>query len=121
MEQQINNGYDFGNAHDPNISILLATTSDELGSVLRAHFCLEEFLDVWCNTITGVKDFLDIGFLGFDKKLAIAKKLGLGDDQALAFKEFNKLDWAVTKASIFFSLLLNSSLLSRVKLKTSKI
>ncbi|WP_335999525.1 hypothetical protein [Acinetobacter johnsonii] len=91
MEQQINNGYDFGNAHDPNISILLATTSDELGSVLRAHFCLEEFLDVWCNTITGVKDFLDIGFIGFDKKLAIAKKLGLGDDQALAFKEFNKL------------------------------
>lgn len=91
MTEKINNGYDFGNAHDPSITILLATTSDELGSVLRAHFCLEEFLDVWCNTITGVKDFLDVGFIGFDKKLSFAKKLGLADDQFLAFKEFNKL------------------------------
>lgn len=84
-------GYDFGKAFDPNIAILLATTSDELGSVLRAHFCLEEFLDIWCNTITGVKDFLDIGFIGFDKKLSIAKKLGLPDDLAIVFKKFNKL------------------------------
>ncbi|MGP2453580.1 hypothetical protein [Acinetobacter baumannii] len=45
------NGYDFGKAFEPDIAILLATTSDELGSVLRAHFCLEEFLDVWCNTM----------------------------------------------------------------------
>lgn len=101
MTQQANNGYEFGNVHDPNIAILLATTSDELGSVLRAHFCLEEFLDVWCNTITGIKDFLDVGFIGFDKKLAIAKKLGLGDDQALVFKKFNKLRNAYAHDSSF--------------------
>lgn len=89
--QQENVRYDFGKAYDPNIAILLATTSDELGSVLRAHFCLEEFLDVWCNTITGIKDFLDIGFIGFDKKLLLAKKLGLPDDVAISFKKFNKL------------------------------
>ena len=85
------NGYDFGKAFEPDIAILLATTSDELGSVLRAHFCLEEFLDVWCNTITNVKDFLDIGFIGFDKKLLIAKKLGLPDELTVVLKKFNKL------------------------------
>ncbi|MBN6528556.1 hypothetical protein JZM32_11155 [Acinetobacter pittii] len=106
------NGYDFGKAFEPDIAILLATTSDELGSVLRAHFCLEEFLDVWCNTITNVKDFLDIGFIGFDKKLLIAKKLGLPDELSVVLKKFNKLRNNYTHDS---SSVLNIDILNDIK------
>lgn len=59
--------------------------------MLRIHFCLEEYLNIWCNKITNNLDFFDFGFIGFDKKIKIAKKLGLSEDLAAVFKLFNNI------------------------------
>lgn len=66
-------------------------SSDILGVVLRAHFGLESALDYWCDKITNNNNFFDFGFIGFDKKLSIAHKLGLPNDVYAVFKEFNKI------------------------------
>lgn len=83
-------GGDLKNAYNDQIIFELIRTSDLIGAILRLHFCLEEFLNVWCNKVTGVDDFFDIGFIGFDKKISIAQKLGLPDELAAVFKLFNK-------------------------------
>lgn len=66
-------GGDLSKAFDPNLILSLTHSDDLIGVVLRIHFSLEELLNLWCDKITKVDNFLDIGFIGFDKKLLIAK------------------------------------------------
>lgn len=70
----------------------LMSTKDLLGAMLRIHFILEAFLDIWCNKITNCEDFFDLKrFTSFDTKLQISKKLGLPSELAVVFKLFNKI------------------------------
>ena len=84
-------GGDLAKIFDANLFIILMTSTDPIGVVLRIHFCIEAFLDLWCKKITNTEDFFDFGFIGFDKKLSIAKKLGFPEDVACAFKRINKI------------------------------
>lgn len=84
-------GGDLAKIFDANLLIILVTSTDPIGVVLRIHFCIEAFLDLWCKKITNTEDFFDFGFIGFDKKLSIAKKLGFPEDVACAFKRINKI------------------------------
>ncbi|WP_336940075.1 hypothetical protein [Acinetobacter pittii] len=84
-------GGDLSKAFDPKIILSLLHSDDLIGVVLRIHFSLEELLNVWCDKTTKVDNFLDIGFIGFDKKLLIAKKLGLPNELFVVFKQFNKI------------------------------
>lgn len=84
-------GADVQGAFDDEVITALANTQDLIGAVLRVHFCLEEFLNIWCNKITNNKDFFDFGFIGFDKKIQIAVKLGLPENLAGIFKLFNSI------------------------------
>jgi len=84
-------GGDLSKAFDPKLMLSLIHSDDLIGVILRIHFSLEELLNLWCDKITKVDNFLDIGFIGFDKKLLIAKKLGLPNELFLVFKQFNKI------------------------------
>ncbi|MDC4688661.1 hypothetical protein [Acinetobacter baumannii] len=84
-------GGDLSKAFDPKLILSLIHSDDLIGVILRIHFSLEELLNLWCDKITKVDNFLDIGFIGFDKKLLIAKKLGLPNELFLVFKQFNKI------------------------------
>ena len=91
MQGMVRIGGDVIGAFDDEIITALTNTQDLIGAVLRIHFCLEEFLNIWCNKITNNSDFFDFGFIGFDKKIKIAKKLGLSEDLAVIFKLFNNI------------------------------
>lgn len=84
-------GGDVLGAFDDEVITALANTQDLIGAVLRVHFCLEEFLNIWCNKVTDNKDFFDFGFIGFDKKIKIAVKLGLPENLSIIFKLFNSI------------------------------
>lgn len=84
-------GGDVQGAFDDEVITALANTQDLIGAVLRVHFCLEEFLNIWCNKVTDNNDFFDFGFIGFDKKIKIAVKLGLSESLAGIFKLFNSI------------------------------
>ncbi|MDC4409317.1 hypothetical protein NQ656_04500 [Acinetobacter baumannii] len=84
-------GGDLSKAFDPKLMLSLIHSDDLIGVILRIHFSLEELLNLWCDKVTKVDNFLDIGFIGFDKKLLIAKKLGLPNELFLVFKQFNKI------------------------------
>lgn len=73
-------GGDVSGAFDDEVITALSKTQDLIGAVLRIHFCLEAFINIWCNKITDNTDFFDFGFIGFDKKAKIAKKLGLPEN-----------------------------------------
>ncbi|WP_353161968.1 hypothetical protein [Acinetobacter guillouiae] len=91
IEGVVRVGGDVRGAYDNEVMTALANTQDLIGAVLRIHFCLEEFLNIWCNKISGDADFFDIGFIGFDKKSKIAQKLGLPANVIEVFLQFNKL------------------------------
>lgn len=87
-------GGDIAGAYDLDTIIALINTKDLIGAVLRIHFCLEEFLNIWCDKITICEDFFNLGrgkYIGFDMKLAISKKLGLPSDLAEVFMLFNRV------------------------------
>ncbi|MGV0885298.1 hypothetical protein V6760_00315 [Acinetobacter venetianus] len=74
-QQLVRVGSDVLGAFDDEVITALANTQDLIGAVLRVHFCLEEFLNIWCNKVTSNKDFFDFGFIGFDKKIKIANDI----------------------------------------------
>ncbi len=83
---------DLSAAYDLENMKALMGTEDLLGAMLRIHFILEAFLDIWCNKITNCEDFFGLKrFTSFDNKLEISKKLGLPSELAVVFKLFNKL------------------------------
>ena len=85
-------GGDVAAIFDDNLITALINTHDLIGAILRIHFCLEEFIKLWCNKVTNTDDFFDLGkgkFITFDLKLALAKKLGLPKDIATIFKLIN--------------------------------
>ncbi|WP_151798576.1 hypothetical protein [Acinetobacter bereziniae] len=87
-------GGDIATAYNLDTIFALIETKDILGAVLRVHFCLEEFLNIWCDKITHCNDFFDLGrgkFIMFDMKLAISKKLGLPAELAEVFTLFNRI------------------------------
>lgn len=84
-------GGDLSKAFDQKTMKALVSTPDLIGAVLRVHFCLEELLNLWCEKITSVQDFFDIGFIGFEKKLLIAEKLGFPEQLSVIFRKFNKI------------------------------
>ena len=90
-QQLVRVGGDVLGAFDDEVITALANTQDLIGAVLRVHFCLEEFLNIWCNKVTNNKDFFDFGFIGFDKKIKIAVKLGLPENLSVIFKLFNSI------------------------------
>lgn len=89
MQGMVRIGGDVLGAFDDEVLTALSNTEDLIGAVLRIHFCLEEFLNIWCNKITNNNDFFDFGFIGFDKKIKISKKLGLPEDLSDIFHLFN--------------------------------
>lgn len=87
-------GGDISAAYNLETIFALIETKDLLGAVLRVHFCLEEFLNIWCDKITGCDDFFDLGkgkYIMFDMKLSISKKLGLPSELAEVFTLFNRI------------------------------
>lgn len=87
-------GGDIATIFDDNLTTALINTHDLIGAILRIHFCLEEFIKIWCNKVTNTDDFFDLGkgkFITFDLKLALAKKLGLPEDIATIFKLINSI------------------------------
>lgn len=68
----------------------MISSKDLIGVVLRIHFCLEEFLNLWCNKITGCEDFFDFN-ITFNLKLKISQKLGLPSELKIVFDKFNSI------------------------------
>lgn len=82
----------FSEIFDLNITVALMESNDEIGVVLRIHFMLESFIELWCNKITKNEDFFDFSPRpNFSLKLEIAKKLGLDAEVARFVKTFNNI------------------------------
>lgn len=85
-------GADFSNIFDVNSIITAMNTNDEIGAVLRIHFMLENFIELWCNKISKNEDFFNFRPRpSFSLKLEIAKKLGLNAEMARFIKTFNTI------------------------------
>ncbi|WP_445115668.1 hypothetical protein [Acinetobacter sp. WZC-1] len=85
-------GGDLAAAYNTGTINALINTKDLIGAVLRIHFCLEEFLNVWCSKITKCENFFDFNDrVSFEMKLAIAKKLGLPIELQAVFKIINRI------------------------------
>lgn len=83
---------EFTSVHDVEVMGALVGTKDLIGAVLRVHFILEEFLNLWCSKVTGCEDFFNLKhFVGFGLKLAISEKLGLPSELVDVFRLFNKI------------------------------
>lgn len=64
---------------------------DEASVALRIHMILEEFLNIWCNRVTGTNRLFGETFVPFKKKLAIAQDLGFAAEYADIFDKFNEI------------------------------
>ena len=85
-------GGDIAAAYNMETISALTQTKDLIGAVLRIHFCLEEFLNVWSSKITKCENFFDFSNrVSFEMKLSISKKLGLPDELHAVFKIINKI------------------------------
>lgn len=83
---------DFLEVFDLDIAVALMESNDEIGVVLRIHFILESFIELWCNKITKNENFFDFSPRpNFSLKLEIAKKLGLNAEVAQFIKTFNSI------------------------------
>lgn len=92
MNTHSRTGGDLAAAFNTETINALINTKDLIGAVLRIHFCLEEFLNVWCSKITQCENFFDFNDrVSFEMKLAIAKKLGLSNELHAIFKVINKI------------------------------
>lgn len=90
-EKLILMGGDLSSIYDPETMKALHTTKDLIGVILRIHFCLEGFLNLWCSKIAKCEDFFDFSNnTPFNTKLEISKKLGLPSELAVVFKQFNQ-------------------------------
>lgn len=84
-------GGDLSSIYDRETMRALHTTKDLIGAILRIHFCLEGFLNLWCSKIAQCEDFFDFSNnIPFNTKLEISKKLGLPHELAIVFKKFNQ-------------------------------
>lgn len=104
-------GADFSDIFDLNIIIALINSNDEIGSVLRIHFMLENLIELWCNKITENENFFDFRPRpSFSLKLEIAKKLRLNSEMARFIKTFNTVrnDIAHQKESIISTKVIDS-------------
>lgn len=82
----------FSEVFDLDIVLALTKSNDEIGVVLRIHFILESFIELWCNKITKNEDFFEFRPRpNFSLKLEIAKKLGLNAEVVRFIKTFNKI------------------------------
>lgn len=82
----------FSEVFDLDIAIALMNSNDEIGVVLRIHFMLESFIELWCNKITKNEDFFNFSPRpNFSLKLEIAKKLWLNAEVARFIKTFNNI------------------------------
>lgn len=87
-------GGDLTIAYSLETTNALANAKDLIGVILRIHFCLEDFLNVWCNKTTGCEDFFDFGKSDrctYGMKVSIAEKLGLPCELAAVFKQLNSI------------------------------
>lgn len=85
-------GGDLSPIYDKETIKALHTTKDLIGAILRIHFCLEGFLNLWCSKIAQCEDFFDFSnSTTFYIKLEISKKLGLPHELSVVFKKFNQM------------------------------
>lgn len=71
-------GGDFCSVFDQEDYMIMFNSLDEISVVLRAHLILEEFLNIWCSRIGGLKP--QGKGAGFMRKLKSAKDLGLSQE-----------------------------------------
>ncbi len=69
----------------------MINSRDESAVVLNAHLVLEDFLNLWCSTLTGTDDLFAGGFVNFKTKLNISRNLGLELDLCKALDKFNDI------------------------------
>lgn len=84
-------GGDFERVFDGEDYLAMLNSLDEVSVVLRAHLVLEEFLNIWCDRVTGANSLFGKIFVPFKIKLAIAQNLGFATEYAKIFDKFNEI------------------------------
>jgi hypothetical protein len=90
-ETHVGVGGDFARVFDQDDYMIMFNSLDEVSVVLRAHMIMEEFLNIWCNRITGTEDLFEGTFVPFKTKLIIAKNLGLAPEYEDILDRFNEV------------------------------
>lgn len=84
-------GGDLKQAFNAEDYLAMLNPLDEASVALRIHTILEEFLNIWCDRVTGTNRLFGETFVPFKKKLAIAQDLGFAAEYADIFDKFNEI------------------------------
>lgn len=101
---------DLSKVFDLENLIGLTSTKDLIGVMLRIHFGLEAYLNLWCNKVAECEDFFDFNDnVSFLYKLRISEKLGLPSELVAVFLSFNRVrnNFAHKRKAIINDIILN--------------
>lgn len=72
------------------IFIQMIETEDNIGCILRGHFVIENFLNIYVSDRVGVQDFFNFR-INFNEKLKIAERLGIKKEIYSSIKVLNNI------------------------------